>query len=149
MKFSHPKLYIDTSAFYALIDRSDKYHAMAKVLWPSLLTNNIEMLTSNYIVAETIELMQSRLGFKAANMWRQAVLGVVDVKWVNESIHCQGLNLWMSLGRKGCGFIDCISFIVMNHHQVEQVFGFKESYDEQGYDVIPKIEVFNQNCATR
>ncbi len=29
-------IYVDTSAFYALIDRSDRYHQEASVLWPEV-----------------------------------------------------------------------------------------------------------------
>jgi predicted nucleic acid-binding protein len=33
-------LFIDTSAFYALMDRSDSYHEKAKKLWAFLLDKN-------------------------------------------------------------------------------------------------------------
>jgi predicted nucleic acid-binding protein len=69
------KVYIDTSAFYALMDRSDQYHESAKALWPSLLEPHITLLTSNYVVSETMKLLQFGLGFEAASLWHRPCWG--------------------------------------------------------------------------
>jgi predicted nucleic acid-binding protein len=50
MLYANNKIYVDTSAFYALIDRSDRYHEQASILWPKLLNDNITLVTSNYVV---------------------------------------------------------------------------------------------------
>jgi len=133
------RIYIDTSAFYALIDRSDRFHDQAKSLWPSLLANHITLLTNNYVVNETMNLLHYRLGFAAARLWHKALLGVVDVKWVDSNIHRQGHELWMNLGRLDHSLVDCISYITMNHHQIEKAFCFKACYSEQGYTLLPGI----------
>ncbi len=93
------RIYIDTSAFYALIDRSDKHHATAKALWPSLLTSDTALFTSSDVVAETMNLLQHRLGFEAASLWHKAVLEIVEIQWVDETVHRLAHELWMRLGR--------------------------------------------------
>jgi len=130
-------IYIDTSAFYALIDRSDRFHESAKNLWPTLLGNDFDLYTSNYVVSETMNIMQHRLGFEAASLWQKAMLGVVDVQWVDRSGHSMGLELWLSLGREHCSFVDCVSYVTMNKLNIEQVFCFKASYAERGYIMVP------------
>lgn len=130
-------IYIDTSAFYALIDRSDRYHEQAKDLWPSLLESHISLMTSNYVVSETINLLQHRLGFEAANLWNKAMLSAVEVNWVDQATHQLGYELWMTLGRRHSTLVDCISYLTMNRHQVEKAFCFKTSYAEQGYTLLP------------
>jgi len=132
------KVYIDTSAFYALMDRSDQHHEAAKALWPSLLENHITLLTSSYVVAETMNLMQHRLGFEAASLWHKAMLGVVDVHWVDQDTHRQGHELWMSFGRHHCSLVDCVSYIIMNRFHVEKVFCFKSNYADQGFTLLPE-----------
>ncbi len=126
------KIYIDTSAFYALIDRSDKHHATAKAVWPTLLTNDTVLLTSSDVVAETMNMLQHRLGFEAANLWHKAVLNVVEIYWVDETIHRLAHELWMRLGRLGCSMVDCVGFILMNRLCVDSAFCYKANYDAQG-----------------
>lgn len=131
------RIYIDTSAFYALIDRSDRHHESAKELWPSLLDKPTTLLTSSYVVAETMSLLQYRLGFAAASLWHRAVLEVVEVQWADRATHRLGHELWMSLGRLGFSLVDCVSFVTMNRHLVEEAFCFKAGYADQGFTMLP------------
>ena len=41
-------VFIDTSGFYALMDRSDRFHPEAGVLWQMLLDDNRALATSNF-----------------------------------------------------------------------------------------------------
>ena len=70
------KVFVDTSAFYALMDRSDNYHQTASRLWTHFLDKGYELKTSNYVTVETLALVQSRLGFNAADLWSRDVLGI-------------------------------------------------------------------------
>ncbi|MGI0029072.1 MAG: type II toxin-antitoxin system VapC family toxin [Nitrososphaera sp.] len=56
-------IFVDTSAFYALADRSDRFHSSAKRF---LETNTSVLITSNLVVHETITLVRMRLGHSAA-----------------------------------------------------------------------------------
>ena len=130
-------IYIDTSAFYALIDRSDPFHVAAKAQWPILLEAPYSLLTSNYVVSETMGLLQRKLGFKAASLWHRAVLDVVKVHWTDQAAHNLGYELWMGLGRLGYSLVDCVSYVTMNRHQVDHAFCFKAGYAERGFTLLP------------
>lgn len=132
-------IYVDTSAFYALMDRSDPYHKSAKALWPGLLDEHISLLTSNYIVAESLSLIQHRLGYKAAGIWYRDVLGVLDVYWVDQATHRLGYELWMGLGRYQYSLVDCISYVIMHHNHIEKAFCFKCNYTEQGFTILAPL----------
>jgi len=60
-------------------------HKQASVLWPTLLDDNVTLITSNYVVSETVGLLQNRIGFQAAKLWYKDILGVMDVWWVDAS----------------------------------------------------------------
>ena len=130
------KIYVDTSAFYALIDRSDRHHKKASSLWPKLLTDNITLITSNYVVWETIGLLQERIGFEAASLWYRDMLGVLDIWWVNEDIHQRACELWMNLGRNRPSLVDCVSFITMHQHDIEKAFCFKPHFTDHGFALL-------------
>lgn len=129
-------LFIDTSAFYALMDRSDSYHEKAKKLWAFLLDKNISFKTTNYIIIETLALIQSRLGFEAAYLYSGDILGLLDILWVDEPRHNLAFELWLSLGRKKLSLVDCVSFITMRHYSLENVFGFDRHFAEQGFNLM-------------
>jgi predicted nucleic acid-binding protein len=129
-------IFIDTSAFYALMDRSDGYHEKAKQLWTFLLDKNVSFNTTNYIIIETLALIQSRLGFEAAHLYSGDILGLIDILWVDEPRHNLAFELWLSLGRKKLSLVDCVSFITMRHYRLENVFGFDRHFAEQGFKIL-------------
>lgn len=129
-------IFVDTSAFYALMDRSDHYHENAGRLWKYLLEKNSSLYTSNYIIVETLALIQHRLGFEAANLWYRDMLSVVEVLWVDEQRHKTAFELWLGLGRKQLSLVDCVSFITMRHYKLETVFGFDRHFAEQGFEIL-------------
>jgi predicted nucleic acid-binding protein len=129
-------VFIDTSAFYALMDRSDGYHEKAKTLWISLLDNNATLKTTNYILIEALALLQHRLGFEAARLFSNDILGLVDILWVDESRHNLAYELWLGLGRKRLSLVDCVSFITMRHDRLENVFGFDRHFEDQGFKIL-------------
>jgi predicted nucleic acid-binding protein len=130
------KIFIDTSAFYALMDRSDSWHSSARRLWTRLMEEGYELKTSNYIVVETLALLQNRLGFEAADLWARDVLGVVETIWIDEMLHHLATEIWLSLGRRQLSLVDCASFVVMRHDKVEKVFGFDKHFAEHGFDLM-------------
>ena len=130
------KVFIDTSAFYALMDRSDSYHKSASKLWAHFLDNEYDLKTSNYVTVETLALLQNRLGFEAAGLWSRDVLGIVETIWIDEVLHNLAFEIWFSLGRRKLSLVDCASFIVMRHHEMEQIFGFDKHFTEHGFDVL-------------
>ena len=129
-------VFVDTSAFYALMDRSDSNYELAARLLQYLFEKNFSLTTSNYVVGETLTLLQSRLGFEAANLFYQDVLSIADVLWIDSPLHNLAYALWLSLGRKNISFVDCISFIAMRQHGIETVFAFDSHFQEQGFRFI-------------
>jgi len=136
MLSSDLKIFVDTSAFYALLDRSDRHHKEASTIWPALLNNNINLVTSNYVVSETIALLQKKIGFEAASLWYKDILGVLEIWWVNEDTHQRAYEIWLNLGRMRFSLVDCVSFVTMHHHQIEKAFCFKPHFTAQGFDLL-------------
>ena len=133
------KIYVDTSAFYALIDRSDRHHTKASVLWPELLNDSVTLITSNYVVWETLGLLQKRIGCEAAILWYRDVLCVLDIWWVNEDMHQRAYELWLNLGRKRPSLVDCVSFVTMHQHQIETAFCFKPHFTDHGFALLAPV----------
>ena len=129
-------VFTDTSAFYALMDRSDQHHEQARDHFGMLLENEYELTTSNYVVVETTALLQNRLGFGAADLWYRDILGIVDVLWIEPLSHELAFELWLSLGRRKLSLVDCTSFIVMRQHKIGSVYGFDRHFKEHGFSAF-------------
>ena len=138
------RIYVDTSAIYALLDRADRYHAPAREIWPSLLETDVALVTSNYTVSEAVTVLQYRIGFDAAKLWCRDVLGVMDVCWVDQDLHDKAHEVWMNLGLQRFSLVDCVSFVTMNRMRIEKAFGFKQKYVDQGFALIPSFCVPTQ-----
>jgi uncharacterized protein len=54
-------IFVDTSALYAVLDRDDQNHPLAKSAWSSLLQADDTLIVTNYVVVETTALVQHRL----------------------------------------------------------------------------------------
>jgi len=133
---NNSKIYVDTSAFYALLDRSDRHHEQASALWPALLDDNVTLITSNYVVWETVSLLQNKIGFKAASLWCKDILGVMEIWWVDATTHQRAYELWLNLGRMRLSLVDCVSFVTMHQHDIEKVFCFKPHFTEYGFELL-------------
>jgi predicted nucleic acid-binding protein len=130
------KVFIDTSAFYALMDRSDSYHQSASKLWAHMLDKGYYLKTSNYVTVETLALLQNRLGFEAADLWSRDVLGIVETLWIDEVLHNLAFEIWFSLGRRKLSLVDCTSFVIMRHDKMEKVFGFDKHFTDHGIEIL-------------
>ena len=76
-------VFVDTSALYAVLDADDDHHSSAKDTWVDLLENRDGLQTDNYVLLETLALLQSRLGMTAVNKFTTDVLPVLNVSWVD------------------------------------------------------------------
>jgi len=130
------RVFVDTSAFYALMDRSDKNYEQAAGRWKYLVEKDLYLNTSNYVIVETLAILQSRLGFEAANLWYRDVLSLAEVLWIEGSIHDLAHELWLGLGRRKLSFVDCVSFVTMRHYKIEKVFVFDRHFEEQGFEIV-------------
>jgi hypothetical protein len=60
------KLFVDTSAFIALEDKSDNYHLPALEFKKEIANNKYRLITSNFILAETYTLLRHKVSHQKA-----------------------------------------------------------------------------------
>lgn len=131
-------VFIDTSAFYAIIDRSDLFHEPSGEAWSLLLQTERCLITSNYVILETTALLQNRIGQKAALIFNNDILRVVDVHWITQIIHESSIELWKNQGRRNLSLVDCSSFILMGQTQCSEAFSMDKHFTDQGYALLPE-----------
>jgi len=131
------RIFIDTSAFYALLDRDDENHREGKRAWTDILEAGHTLMTNNYILVETFALLQSRLGLDAGRGFQEDVLPLVQVEFITSELHRSGIAALVSVSRRRLSLVDCVSFEVMRYSGIKSAFTFDSHFKEQGFSVIP------------
>lgn len=126
-------VYVDTSAFLAVIDADDNNHLSAKKTWGKLLESQEELLCSSYVLVETYALIQRRLGIEALRMFNENIFPILQIEWIDGMIHMQASSSVLTSGRKDLSLVDCASFAVMRQNGITDVFSFDKHFKEQGF----------------
>ena len=84
------RAFVDTSAFYAVLDRDDRNHQKGKKAWMEILREPPTLVTSNYVLVYTFALLQSRLGLEAVRRFQEDVVQIVQVEFVTHEMHRAG-----------------------------------------------------------
>jgi predicted nucleic acid-binding protein len=132
------RVFVDTSALLAVLDRRDAHHPAAREIWARVLGFEEMPLTSNYVLVEINALLQARFGLKALRIFESEVLPALETAWVDEEVHQAGKGAVLAAGRRGLSLVDCVSFEVMRRHGIQTAFAFDRHFAEQGFSVIPR-----------
>lgn len=131
------KVFVDTSALFALVDAADLEHAKVKSAWTGSLQQNTFLVTSNYVLVETSALVQRRHGMNTAVEFFNSHVPLLSVVWIDELTHDHALSAWIDANRNKLSLVDCISFQVMRDQQISRAFTLDRHFREQGFDTIP------------
>jgi len=126
-------IFIDTSAFFALLSKTDKNHADAMSRWKKYLANDAtNLFTSNYVVVESCSLLTNRLGMSAVTDFVQSLLPVTTVLWIDESIHSAAMVAMLTTGISGPSLVDCSSFALMHARNIRYSFTYDKHFTIRG-----------------
>jgi predicted nucleic acid-binding protein len=129
-------VFVDTSALLALLDGGDEHHGAAVADWQALAEAESALVTSNYVVLETIAVAQHRLGLDAVRALVRHVLPLIIVIFIDEPLQQAALSALLAAGRRRLSLVDCASFEVMRRRQIHRVFGYDAHFDEQGFEKV-------------
>jgi len=130
-------LFVDTSAFFAVLDANDENHVAARHMWEDLLTQEVVLVCSNYVLVETLALVQRRLGIPAVRVLQEDIMPMLNVEWVDESLHQVGIASVLAAARRRLSLVDCVSFEIMRRLGIKTAFVFDHHFEEQGFECLP------------
>ena len=126
-------VFVDTSALFALLDAEDAGNAAAFPAWSSGIDDCAGFVTTNYVLVETISLVQRRLGIDAVRILIDEMLPMIDTLWVTDADHTAALNALLAAGRRQLSLVDCVSFTVMRRMGIRDYLGLDPHFEEQGF----------------
>ncbi len=122
-------VFVDTSAFYALLAQTDVHHEQASARWRALVAErNHRLFTSNYVIVEACALIGNRLGRGAVADLVEVLLPATQVLWVDEAIHRTALEAMLLGAAGGPGLVDCASFALMRAQGLRRAFSYDKHF---------------------
>lgn len=128
--------FIDTSAFLAIFAIDDKFHALAKPIWERLIIDEEQLVTNNYVLLETLTLLQRRLGVNAARSFQFNVLPSLQIRWVDHNLHDRAMAALLATNQRYLSLVDCCAFEMMREDGIVRAFAFDDHYKDQGFETI-------------
>ncbi len=132
------RVFIDTSAFYALTDSGDINHERAVKIYNNLLKKRYEFLLSDMVFAETVTLIRRRLGYRASLMFSDTIkegiaTGLFEIIFVTEGLFRKSLKLFFQIKDRKISFVDATSLTIMKEKSIRKAFAFDVHFERYGY----------------
>jgi predicted nucleic acid-binding protein len=129
-------VFVDTSAFFAILDCDDANHPRAREKWLNLLSSAPILVCSNYVLVESFALIQRRLGIQALRVFQEDILPLVNVERIDETTHLAGVTGLLAAARRELSLVDCTSFVVMRKLGIKDAFTYNSHFAEEGFNCL-------------
>lgn len=129
-------VFADTSGLLALINDKDAHHAAAERAFRKLQTRQAPLLTTSAVLVETYALLGRRLGVEAVRAFRADFAPLLEVAWVDATLHEAGLDLLLKQRRRQLSLVDAISFVVMSRRRIHEAFAFDPHFEQEGFTLL-------------
>jgi uncharacterized protein len=126
--------FVDTSAIYALLDRSDDGHARAVRGQQDLLGE--ELVTHGYVVVETISIVHRRLGPVATARLIDDFLPALRIVDVNESLRTRATAGFRAAVGSHISLVDRTSFEIMRDLSITRAFALDGDFQTAGFVLV-------------
>ncbi len=130
-----PKVFVDTSAWYALVDEDDAHHRAAWEVFPRLLDEFEGLVTSNHVVGESYTLIRSSLGHR--NAWEFLALlersRRLERLFTPEALELDAYRLLKKYADQAFSFVDATSFVWMRALKLRDAFAYDKHFQAAGF----------------
>ena len=130
---------MDTGGWMSLADESDPLHLGCMRTRDGWLEHGGILVTSDYVMDETLTLIRMRIDIKAAERWWEQVAESPRVKWewINAERDEKARAWFFRWKDKSFSFTDCTSFIVMRELHINKALTGDRHFLEAGFEILP------------
>ena len=132
-------VFVDTGGWMACADRADPAHTACTAARDQMLEARLGLITTDYVVDETLTLIRVRLGLGAANAWWKQIDGSVRLRWerVESDRFERARHLFFQYRDKDLSFTDCTSVAIMRELKLTTVLTTDRHFHQVGFEVFP------------
>jgi predicted nucleic acid-binding protein len=136
------QMFVDTSAWDAIVDGGDTHHAMA-LLFKDEIAGQYRLVVTNYILDELYTLLLMNLGYQRTMDFKRGLdvlvqEGILEVVWVSKDIATEAWAVFEQFNvDKQWSFTDCVSYVVMKQREITEAFTFDHHFAQMGFVCLP------------
>jgi uncharacterized protein len=132
------KVFADTSSLYALVDRRDRHHDKAKKAVEGLVRGGGRLVTTDYVVAETLNLANARrgkhVGIRLLDLLDSS--SGISVEWIGPERFSAARAFFRRHADHAYSFTDCTSFVVMRELRLRDALTSDAHFSEAGFRAL-------------
>jgi len=134
------KIFIDTAAFIALVDATDKNHQPAKRCYREIVQSRNSLVSSNFVICETLNYLRTRISYKVSIKFRESVYksDILEIIYISMDTEEEAYKIFKKYKDKDFSFTDCTSFALMERKKIKKAFSFDHHFMQFGsFQMIP------------
>jgi predicted nucleic acid-binding protein len=135
-----PEAFVDTSAWIAISDRRDRFHAAAKAEQNRLLIDRWTFITTNLVVSEAYVIIRRSGGHSQGMQFLQALRTSPRVARIcsTEDLELEAEEILKNHQDQAFSYVDAVSFGVMRNRGVEHAFSFDRHFAAMKFKMLPQ-----------
>lgn len=132
-------VFVDTAGWMAMADAADPAYADCCRERDTCLRGGSLLVTTDYVVDETLTLLRMRLGLTAASVWWAQLDASSRVRWerIDPARQERARSWFFNWRDKSFSFTDCTSFIVMKELQTRRALTTNHHFRQAGFEIVP------------
>ena len=132
-------VFIDTGAWVAIADSNDQYSGEAGQLYKDLILKREQIVTSDFILVETYNLLLKTIGNRAAISFSNKLKAIPFLKIapITQQDWDRAWRIIEKYNDKDFSFTDCTSFALMERLKIKTAFTFDYHFTQYGLAQIP------------
>ncbi|MCC6806197.1 MAG: type II toxin-antitoxin system VapC family toxin [Deltaproteobacteria bacterium] len=132
-------IFVDTAGWMMMFDAADPQHDAARETRDRWLARGGRLVSSTFVLDETLTLMRVRLGRESARNWWSIVSASQRLVWFDVDADCRkdALKWFFKLEDRRLSFTDCTSFALMKKHGVKVAFTSDRHFRQARFGVVP------------
>ena len=132
-------LFVDTAGWVACADSSDTVHRRSCTARDRALETGVALVTTDFVVDETLTLLRLRLGHRAVEAWWNQVDRSTRLRWERITVERfeRARVVFFRHKDKTFSFTDCTSFAVMQELKLTHALTTDRHFKQMGFHVVP------------
>jgi len=133
-------LFVDTAGWVACADAVDLAHRRATAARDQWLQEGGVLVTTDYVVDETLTMLRFRLGLAETEAWWRQVETSSRLRWEYISLERadKARDLFFRYTDKEFSFTDCTSFVVMRELKLRDALSTDRHFAQAGFLTLPR-----------
>jgi predicted nucleic acid-binding protein len=132
-------LFVDTSAWVAIVNRRDQYHTIASEFYRKSFKEYDRLLTTNLVAAESFILLRLDCGLDIALSWWDRITTSLKVEmiYIDAELTSGAFNYLRKFKDQRFSLTDAVSFTVMEQKNIQEAFAFDVHFSVAGFIKFP------------